>query len=88
MYPCPMFVQNCFVSVANPPAAIILRNFLLFSQILLFCLRGSEPAFNVFSLIFLSFVFSLIGTLTLFSLATFLNTCYNVLYCNITLIQI
>ena len=60
--------------VANPDAEIFLRNFLLFCDGCLFCLRESEPAFIVFGLLSLSFVCSLFGIyLTLLSTVIFLN---------------
>ena len=63
----------------NPLAATFVRNFLLFFEQFLFCLRGRDPAFIVFGLISLSFVFSVIGIyLTLLSIVIFLNTIYNI----------
>ena len=62
----------------NPLAATFVRNFLLFFDVFeqfLFCFRGKDPAFIVFGLISLSFVFSIFGTyLTLLSIVIFLNT--------------
>ena len=65
--------------VANPDAEIFFRNFLLFWDGCLFCLRESEPAFTVFGLISFSFVCSLFGMyLTLLSIVIFLNVTYNI----------
>ena len=64
-----------FVRVANPPAATFLGKFLLFFEIFLFCLRGSDPAVIVFGRISVPFVFSHIGRyLALLSIVIFLKT--------------
>ena len=52
-YTCTYFL----VSTPNPLAATLLRNFLLFREIILFCFVGSEPAFVVFVLLSLFLVF-------------------------------
>ena len=61
----------------NPLAATFVRNFLLFFEQFLLCFRGRDPAFIVFGLISLSFVFSIIGIYqTLLSTVIFLNVIY------------
>ena len=61
----------------DPLAATFVRNFLLFLERFLFCFRGRDPAFIVFALISLSFVFSVIGIyLTLLSIVIFRNVIY------------
>ena len=62
--------------MANPFAANSLANFLLFFEIFLSCLRGSD-FFIVFGLISLSLVCSLFGLyFTLLSIVIFLNVIY------------
>ena len=48
----------------NPLAATFVRNFLLFLEQFLFCLRGRESAFIVFGLISFSFVFFGFGNIS------------------------